>query len=693
MTDIAQLGLRIDSSQTVAATKALDGLTAAAKPAAAAAANVEKATTNAGKGAKQLATGTGLARHEMINLSRQLQDVGVSLASGQSPFMVLAQQGAQVADIFGSSKTGTVGGALKQIVSFIGPMNLLAGGVIALGAGAALAVNSVANLGKQFDDAAKKAGTTLGVIRDLSVVASFKGIDNDEFLKGMDRFSASVYDAKSGAGGLAEVMRANGKSASDFTGYLEKAADLIKNAKDDQTRLQLLQQMGLPATMEWVKFLSQGAEGIRQAAAEAAKLDPQFAELVAKSRKFDEAWNTSWANFRRSAQNAVIDVSGWLDKLDNAGKNALMGLGVNVGANNLRNALQDRAAGLQTGSRLTGSSDVSDFYKGTGAGKVGAPPPTVDPAVLQRNIALQQQQLGIYGQTVTALEAVKQVELQVQQARLSGVSIDQKRVDVLKRLAVEQTIGVTAIKASTDAANIDAATVGMSIGKANEYAAAQNALNEARRVGRELTPENIAQIQKEAAALGQAAAQADLMRFSYESLVRGPLQTFTSAISNGASAWDAFKKAGISALNSLASKLADMAAQNLWASAFGGSGGGFNLGSLFGGSSGSTGSINIGSYSMPQFAEGTNSAPGGWSIVGEKGPELMNVPRGAQILPNGVAPGGSVTVSGGPTTIVVQGNADEKTLNLMRQELARRDAAFATNVVNTVKRAKTTRNL
>lgn len=34
------------------------------------------------------------------------------------------------------------------------------------------------------------------------------------------------------------------------------------------------------------------------------------------------------------------------------------------------------------------------------------------------------------------------------------------------------------------------------------------------------------------------------------------------------------------------------------------------------------------------FADGTSSAPGGLSWVGERGPELMNVPRGAQIIPN-----------------------------------------------------------
>ncbi len=34
----------------------------------------------------------------------------------------------------------------------------------------------------------------------------------------------------------------------------------------------------------------------------------------------------------------------------------------------------------------------------------------------------------------------------------------------------------------------------------------------------------------------------------------------------------------------------------------------------------------------PAFGLGTNFAPGGWSWVGERGPELLNIPRGAQIM-------------------------------------------------------------
>lgn len=52
-------------------------------------------------------------------------------------------------------------------------------------------------------------------------------------------------------------------------------------------------------------------------------------------------------------------------------------------------------------------------------------------------------------------------------------------------------------------------------------------------------------------------------------------------------------------------------------------------------------------FHVPGFASGTSFAPGGLGIVGERGPELMYVPRGAQIIPNNQL--GSI---GSPTVIV-----------------------------------------
>lgn len=46
------------------------------------------------------------------------------------------------------------------------------------------------------------------------------------------------------------------------------------------------------------------------------------------------------------------------------------------------------------------------------------------------------------------------------------------------------------------------------------------------------------------------------------------------------------------------------------------------------------------------FAEGTNYAPGGLAVVGEKGPELVNLPRGSQVIPNDALGGlGGITIN------------------------------------------------
>ena len=47
---------------------------------------------------------------------------------------------------------------------------------------------------------------------------------------------------------------------------------------------------------------------------------------------------------------------------------------------------------------------------------------------------------------------------------------------------------------------------------------------------------------------------------------------------------------------------------------------------------------------LPGFAEGTASAPGGLAIVGERGPEVVDLPHGSAVYPTGTAPASSVTV-------------------------------------------------
>lgn len=65
-----------------------------------------------GLGMEQTGNKTRLARHEMLNFGYQINDVVVSLASGQRPLTVFAQQGVQIGQIAASSGVGVKGLAL-----------------------------------------------------------------------------------------------------------------------------------------------------------------------------------------------------------------------------------------------------------------------------------------------------------------------------------------------------------------------------------------------------------------------------------------------------------------------------------------------------------------------------------------------------------------------------------------------------
>ncbi len=108
---------------------------------------------------------TGLARHELINLGRQVQDIGTQLAMGQAPMQVFAAQAAQVADIFMSTE-GSIGGFLRQVGGGALRFALSGAGVAtagaAIGAGAAYAAYSYAESQKEVQKALLGVGAASG---------------------------------------------------------------------------------------------------------------------------------------------------------------------------------------------------------------------------------------------------------------------------------------------------------------------------------------------------------------------------------------------------------------------------------------------------------------------------------------------------------------------------------------------------
>lgn len=69
---------------------------------------------------------------------------------------------------------------------------------------------------------------------------------------------------------------------------------------------------------------------------------------------------------------------------------------------------------------------------------------------------------------------------------------------------------------------------------------------------------------------------------------------------------------------------------------------------------------------VPGFANGTQYAPGGMALVGERGPELVNLPRGSQVIPNHKMRGGS---SGGINiTVDARGSNDPAAVRAQVQQ-------------------------
>jgi len=684
MTDLAVLGLEIKSKGVTEATKALDGFSAASKNAEGAAKKVSSGAAGFSKGAESMAKSAGLARHEMINLSRQVQDVGVSLVSGQSPFMVLAQQGTQVYDIFASSK-GTLGGFGAQIASMITPTRVLGVGVVAVGAAAYFAAGSWKDFAIKLDDTSKIAGVASSNMAKLQASMSFKGIGFDESADILSKFASSSYQARNNMGGLADVLRANGIPASkEFETNLGNVADLIRRARGDtQLQFSILQQSGLPATMQMVRYMEQGAAGIRDAKNAASEFGGAANDnLVAKAREFDEMWNKATTNgtlyfksWVSSALSAMDQLAGYTNSpkfkillaLINPMAAAAILPGMAMGAARTAifgqnpqqriNQSFDDVGGGASNIRLQRSLEEK-ARKLSGQGEPN------DPNVLQRYLSLEQQRLSLLGQTATIEEQLRSVEISIQQARLNGANItkaDQERIvrgyrtqlegaRLLERaeLGLVSAEDLNAQKQREMQALLDKGTLSM-----NEQAQAAVAL-----------ARKYKDIADRAAIAGAAYPQLKSLEISLSDMGKmvdgfavSGLNNLSSAltdIATGAvSAKEGFRNLGLQVLRSLTDMIIKMtiimpiarALQGILGGIFGGGGGGVglsltNIGGLFanGGMFGANDNIAqfarggaftnqiVSSPTLFRFASGGAMNSG---LMGEAGPEaIMPLTRG-----------------------------------------------------------------
>lgn len=258
-------------------------------------------------------TGAGLARHELVNLSRQAQDVFVSLASGQAPLTVLIQQGTQIADVFTTSK-GSVGGFFGQLVSGAGRFAVsLAGvttGAIATGAALAFAGAQFASGQREIERGisgiGKASGTSVEQINRIaaaSATASKVSVSSAREIATAFAGTGKVGPAMYGdlIGLSRDFAAQTGASQGDAASVLAKAfADPLQGAIDLNKALGNLDAK----TLDYIRTAQ--AQG-NTAAAQKALSDSLAASVSGAADRTSglaKAWNSVW-NAASNAWDAV----------------------------------------------------------------------------------------------------------------------------------------------------------------------------------------------------------------------------------------------------------------------------------------------------------------------------------------------------------------------------------------------------
>ncbi|MES0879702.1 phage tail tip lysozyme [Roseibium sp. SCP14] len=250
----------------------------------------------------QAANSNQLAAHEATNLSYQMQDIFVSLTSGQSPFIVMAQQGSQVSQIMGKRGLGEILPALAGgIASLINPTTLLFAGLVAGG-----------YAGKAAFDAMR------GEVKELETVLD----DHTDLVR---RIKDAYQEAEDGAVSYARA----GSRALELDRVNQEKAERKALDRELETFLDALgpNEVKLQGLGTANEIYRQTREAIDDLIASARTGDPEFARLqerlaeIALSPEFTEGQRSSLSFVAEltkagvSAEKALKETASGLDQI------------------------------------------------------------------------------------------------------------------------------------------------------------------------------------------------------------------------------------------------------------------------------------------------------------------------------------------------------------------------------------------
>jgi lambda family phage tail tape measure protein len=159
--------------------------------------------------AKGAGVSAGQTTQAFRQLPAQITDTFTSLAGGQSPLLVLLQQGGQVTDSFGGIKN-----AARALATVFTPLRLLIGGTAGALAAVALATNQAQNEQALLSNAVASSGNAAGTSADQ-----------------LNRYAREVAGVKGTIGGAIEALAALTASGRVGSSELTSAASVAVRAQ------------------------------------------------------------------------------------------------------------------------------------------------------------------------------------------------------------------------------------------------------------------------------------------------------------------------------------------------------------------------------------------------------------------------------------------------------------------------------
>jgi hypothetical protein len=423
----------------------------------------------------------------------------------------------------------------------------------------------------------------------------------DQMKRGEENSLSKLFDVNP------QALQGVNREALTFQQTLAIISDLVQNARTEIQKIDIAKAAGQAEAM--VPFLEKGAaetQKLQKAAADAA---PDLQRLANSAKEFDQLWSTAVNNIKHlivegllaDIKSSLVTISDYAIKFLSLFEGGLLSSQASQASKawqDLRNSIvnaseaQKRVLEQAPAGNLPGAAGTTTLNSKRGLSNV--PLATAGSGEANR-----------FDRATDTLEK-----------RLAGLNAEAEAINH----------GTAARERARIAAELE--TV-------------------AKQVNGTVTAEQRAQIDRLAESYGRVAekierAQSPLATFARESKnlekqlnqfaassLDGLTNSLADIVTGSKSAADAFKALADQIINDLVRIAIRQAITGPLAGAlFGGFGGG------------AASSITVGNQSFPKFAGGTDFAPGGMALVGERGPELVNLPRGSQVIPNHVARAG-----------------------------------------------------